>query len=131
MVFHRRRPALASMLMAATAFAAILPPAHIHLGRDHDDHDHAAAVEHSHWSAHHSSRAAFDDEDGRVLFVDHPALVRAAHGHVAHPQAIVVAVLIPISAQIFTVGSQRLAGNAPRDGPERDPSTLRGPPFVL
>jgi len=119
------------MLMAATVFAAILPPSHIHIGADPDDHDHAAAVEHSHWAPHHGSRSAFDDDEGRVLFVDHPALVGAAHGHVAHPQASVVAVLIPVSTQAFTVSGQRLAGNAPRDGPALAVPTLRGPPLVL
>ena len=65
-----RRPATAPLLIAAVVFAAVLPPAHIHLAEHDDhDHDHAAAVEHSHWSAHQSSRAAFDDDDGRVIFV--------------------------------------------------------------
>jgi hypothetical protein len=69
-----RRPAAAPLLIAAVVFAGVLPPAHIHLAEHDDhDHDHAAAVEHSHWSAHQSSRAAFNDDDGRVIFVDRPA----------------------------------------------------------
>jgi hypothetical protein len=126
-----RRPVAATFLVAATIFAALLPPAHIHLGADHDDHDHTAGIEHSHWSAHHASRAAFDDEDGRVLFVDHPALVRAAHAQIQPPDAILVARLPGIDSQAFTSSTRQLAGNAPRDGPPRDIPTLRGPPFVL
>ena len=125
---HIRRPVFAALLMAATVVAALLPPAHIHLVADHDDHDHAAGVEHSHWTPHQSSRSAVEDDDGRVLFVDHPALVRAAHGHVAMPQAAVLAVLIPPPVPTFEVGGQRAAGNAPRDGPPGDLPLLRGPP---
>lgn len=131
-----RRRLAAALLMAGTVMASASPPAHIHLAsHDHDDHDHAA-IEHSHWTPHHwtphhASRAAFDDDDGRVLFVDHPALVRAAHGHAAYPETAVVAVLVPLESHTFTVSDRQLAGNAPRDGPPRDISTLRGPPFVL
>ena len=81
-----RRPATAPLVIAAVVFAAVLPPAHIHLA-EHDDHhdDHAAAVEHSHWSAHQSSRASFDDDDGRVIFVDRPARSADAQTTVARP----------------------------------------------
>ncbi len=123
-----RRPGLALLLMATTAAAAVLPPAHIHLAADHDDHDHTAGIEHSHWAAHHYSRSAVDDDDGRVLFVDHPALVRAAHGHVRQPNAAVVTLLILNGPPAFAGGSQRAAGNAPRDGPPRGSLFLRGPP---
>ena len=117
--------------MAATVVAALLPPAHIHLGPDHDDHDHTAGIEHSHWSAHQGSGKAFDDDDGRVLFVDHSALIRAAHGHIQQPDVAVVGLLRAANSPTITFTSQHLAGNATRDGPPRNPSTLRGPPLVL
>ena len=117
--------------MAATVVAALLPPAHIHLGPDHDDHDHTAGIEHSHWAPHQDSGSAFDDDDGRVLFVNHSALIRAAHGHIQQPDVAVVGLLHAADSPTFTFSNQHLAGNATRDGPARDPSTLRGPPFVL
>ncbi len=117
--------------MAVTVVASLLPPAHIHLGADHDDHDHTAGIEHSHWAAHRGSGSAFDDDDGRVLFVNHSALVRAAHGHVRQPDVAVVGLLNAADSPTFTFSNQRLAGNAPRDGPARDIPTPRGPPFVL
>jgi hypothetical protein len=109
--------------------ASALPPAHIHLGRD--DHDHAMAVEHSHWGSHGVSRSAIDDDDGRAIFVDHPALVRDARAAVVQPVADVIVVLGVTAPPTLARSAQRFAGNAPRDGPARDPSTLRGPPFVL
>lgn len=111
----------------------LLPPSHIHLAsRDHDHHDHDAGVEHSHWSSHGgASRLAIDDDDGRAIFVDHPALVRALHADLPRRTGVVVAVLIPIDSQSFTVTARRLAGNAPRDGPARNRPTFRGPPLVL
>ena len=126
-----RRPLTATLAMAATVVVALLPPAHIHLGADHDDHDHTAGIEHSHWSAHQGSTSAFDDDDGRVLFVNHSALVRATHGHGHRPDVAVIARLNATSAPVVAFTSQRVAGNAPRDGPALDLPTLRGPPFVL
>jgi hypothetical protein len=126
-----RRPVAAALLVGATVFAAALPPAHIHLGADHDDHDQTAGIEHSHWAAHQGSGSAFDDDDGRVLFVNHSALIRAARGPIQQPDVAVVGALLAADSPTFTFSNQRLAGNATRDGPERDPSTLRGPPFVL
>jgi hypothetical protein len=117
--------------MAATVVAALLPPAHIHLGADHDDHDHTAGIEHSHWAAHQGSRSAFDDDDGRVLFVNHSALIRAAHGHIQQPDIAVIGLPNTADSPTFTFSNQHLAGNATRDGPARGIPTLRGPPFVL
>ena len=126
-----RRPLAASLVMAAIVVAALLPPAHIHLGADHDDHDHTAGIEHSHWAAHQGSRSAFDDDDGRVLFVNHSALIRAAHGHVQQPDVAVVELLRAADSPTFTFSNQHLAGNATRDGPASVVPPLRGPPFVL
>ena len=125
------RPVVACLLAAATVVSALLPPAHIHLGADHDDHDHTAGIEHSHWAAHQGSGRAFDDDDGRVLFVDHSALIPAAHGHIQQPDVTVVGLLRAADSPTFTFSNQHLAGNATRDGPARNPSTLRGPPLVL
>jgi hypothetical protein len=119
------------LVVAATVFAAALPPAHIHLGADHDDHDHTAGIEHSHWAPHHGARSAFDDDDGRVLFVDHSALIRAAHGHIQQPDVTVVGLLNTADSPTFTFSNQHLAGNATRDGPASVVPPLRGPPFVL
>lgn len=81
-----RRPAAATLLIATTVFAGLLPPAHIHLAAHGDhDHDHAGAIEHSHWSSHGASRAALDDDDGRAIFVDHPALASSADPTFARP----------------------------------------------
>lgn len=123
-----RRPVGASLLIAATVVAALLPPAHIHLA-EHDDHDHAAAaVEHSHWSAHGASRAAFDDDDGRVIFVDHPA--RASHVDATFARSAVAVVELPILAvpATFTAADRPTSGNSPRDGPARGLTPLRAPP---
>jgi len=126
-----RRPTAASLLVAAIVVAALLPPAHIHLAVD-DDHDHHhAAIEHSHWGGHHSSRAAFDDDDGRVIFVDRPAVASNADATLARPATAVVALLILPAAPLVAALARTTSGNSPRDGPSRDPSTLRGPPVVL
>ena len=126
-----RRPATAPLLIAAMVFAAVLPPAHIHLAVEHDDHDHdhGAAVEHSHWSAHHPSRASFDDDDGHLIFVDRPA--RSADGQTgfARPPAILVAVISEPPLKSFTAAERQTSGNSPRDGPARAVQPLRAPPF--
>jgi len=136
-----RRPLFASILVVATVWAAILPPTHIHLAAaDHDDHDgdyhtdhHTAAIEHAHWAAHRSLGAAVQDgeDEGRALFVDHPAVVSPVLGHIEVPRAALVALLTVPPAPTFTDVSQRRAGNAPRDGPYGAVPLLRGPPFVL
>jgi hypothetical protein len=113
------------------AFAGVLPPAHIHLAVGHDDHDHAAAVEHSHWSAHQSSNASFDDDDGRVIFVDRPARISSARTALTRPAAVLVAVITVPLAATFTVAERPTSGNSPRDGPARALPTFRGPPLVL
>src|SRR6476620_7740534 len=111
-------------------FGVVLPPAHIHLG-EHDDHDHAAAVEHSHWSAHQGSRASFDDDDGRVIFVDRPARSADAQTDFARSAAVLVALISDPRVAPFTVAERQTSGNSPRDGPARARLISRGPPFVL
>ncbi len=124
-----RRPATAPLVIAAVVFAAVLPPAHIHLA-EHDGHhdDHAAAVEHSHWSAHQSSRASFDDDDGRVIFVDRPARSADAQTTFARPSTILVALFSLPPVTTFTVAERQTSGNSPRDGPARALQPLRAPP---
>jgi hypothetical protein len=122
---------LGLLLTAATASAGVLPPSHIHLAIDDHDHQHAAAVEHSHWAAHQHARTQIDDDDGLVLFVDRPALPGSTDKQIARPATAVVAVLLTWSPLTFTRQATRISGNAPRDGPSRDSSFLRGPPFVL
>jgi len=137
-----RRPLFASFLVLATIWAAILPPTHIHLaaakhddhdGDHHDDHHHDAAIEHAHWAAHRSLGAVVQDseDEGRAIFVDHPAVVSPILGHIDVPRAALVALLTVPPAPTFTDVSQRRAGNAPRDGPYGVVPLLRGPPFVL
>jgi len=125
-----RRSTVASLLMAGTVWATVLPPAHIHLATDDHDHHHAA-IEHAHWAAHHQSRLALDDDDGRVLVIDHPALVRLAHASTAPPQTAVIALLALYSPLGSPVITQRASGNAVRDGPTARSLFLRGPPLVL
>jgi len=123
------RPAIAPLLIAAVVFAAVLPPAHIHLAEHDDhDHDHAAAVEHSHWTPHQSSRAAFDDDDGRVIFVDRPARSANAQTDFARPPAVLVALIALPPLTTFTVAERQTSGNSPRDGPARAVQSLRAPP---
>ena len=124
-----RRPVAASLLIAATVFAAVLPPAHIHLAH-HDDHhhDHAAAIEHSHWSSHGASRAALDDDDGRAIFVDHPARTSNVTTSFARPASAVVALLLLPAPATYTVVERLTSGNSPRDGPSRGSTSLRAPP---
>jgi hypothetical protein len=106
-----------------------LPPAHIHLAEHDDhDHDHAAAVEHSHWSAHQSSRAAFNDDDGRVIFVDRPARSADAQTTFARPPALLVALIELRPLTSFTAAERQTSGNSPRDGPARALQPLRAPP---
>jgi len=124
-----RRPAAARLLIAAVVFAAVLPPAHIHLA-EHDDHDHehAAAIEHSHWSGHQPSRASFDDDDGRVIFVNRPARSADAQADLARPAAALVALISVPPMATFTVAERQTSGNSPRDGPARAAQPLRAPP---
>ena len=124
-----RHPVAASLLIAATVVAATLPPAHIHLAEHDDhDHDHAAAIEHSHWSSHGASRAAFDDDDGRVIFVDHPALASDVDSSFARPAPAVVSLPIVSAPAAFTAAERPTSGNSPRDGPSRALTPLRAPP---
>jgi len=127
-----RRPAAARLLIAAVVFAAVLPPAHIHLA-EHDDHDHehAAAIEHSHWSGHQPWRASFDDDDGRVIFVNRPARSADAQTDFARSAAVLVALISDPRVAPFTVAERQTSGNSPRDGPARARLISRGPPFVL
>jgi hypothetical protein len=136
------RPLFVSILVVATVWAAILPPTHIHLaaadhddhdGDHHDDHHHAAAIEHAHWAGHRSLGAAVDDgeDEGRALFVDHPAVVSPIVGHIEVPRSALLVLLAVPRPPIFTSDTRRISGNAPRDGPSRDIYFLRGPPFVL
>jgi hypothetical protein len=125
-----RRPIASSLMVAAMAFAAALPPAHIHLAIGHDDHDHdhATAVEHSHWSAHQSSRASFDDDDGRVIFVDRPARSSSVETTFARPSVVLIALIGLLSPSTFTAADRPTSGNSPRDGPARGATPLRAPP---
>lgn len=124
-----RQPVAGSLLVAATVVAALLPPAHIHLAaHDDHDHDHAGAIEHSHWTSHGTSRAALDDDDGRAIFVDHPALTSGVDTTFARPAAIAVARLSLLAPATFTVAERRTSGNSPRDGPARGIAPLRAPP---
>jgi len=124
-----RQPVAGSLLVATTVFAALLPPAHIHLAaHDDHDHDHAAAIEHSHWSSHGPSRAALDDDDGRAIFVDHPALTSSFDTAFARPAAIVIALLTLPAPATFTAVDRQTSGNSPRDGPARGIALLRAPP---
>jgi hypothetical protein len=123
------RPATAPLLIAAVVFAAVLPPAHFHLAaHDDHDHDHAAVVEHSHWSAHQSSNANFDDDDGRVIFVDRPARSVDARTAFARPLATLVTLIALPPLATFTVVERQTSGNSPRDGPARALQPLRAPP---
>ena len=126
-----RRPLAASLVAVATLVSATLPPVHIHLAQ-HDDHDHDhAAVEHSHWAAHHSSGAAFDDDDGRVMFVDRVALASNVDTTIARPATAVVALLILPAPSTFTAAARPTSGNSPRDGPARGIRLLRAPPAFV
>lgn len=118
------------LMIAVLAGALFLPPTHVHLAADADEHHHAP-VEHAHWAAHHQSRLAFDDDDGRVLFIDRPALIRLAYTHGAPPHIAVVALLALTSPLGFSGIAARAGGNAVRDGPTASAPSLRGPPFVL
>jgi hypothetical protein len=124
-----RRPAAAWLLIATTVVAALLPPSHIHLAaHDDHDHDHAAAIEHSHWTSHGASRAALDDDDGRAIFVDHPALASNVVIAFAHPASALVSFLALPAPATFTGAERPTSGNSPRDGPTRGFSLLRAPP---
>ncbi len=125
-----RWPVAASLLIAATVFAALLPPAHIHLVKHDDhDHDHAAAIEHSHWSSHGASRAALDDDDGRAILVDHTPLTPAVNTTFGRPSpAVVVLLTLPAPPATFTAVDRQTSGNSPRDGPSRATRPLRAPP---
>lgn len=120
------------LLATAAALSPLLPPAHIHLVIADHDHVHAVAVEHAHWSAHGASRAAFDDDDGRAIFVDHPVLTSSVNMTFARPAFAVVALLtLPAPRATFTAVDRQTSGNSPRDGPSRGIGQLRAPPLVL
>lgn len=115
---------------AALVFGALLPPSHLHLGDDHD-HDHGA-IEHSHWSSHAAApRTSIDDDDGQAIFIDHPGVLTATHVLAARPLPVEAVLLAAIEPPAGARYADRLAGNAPRDGPHLDSGTLRGPPLVL
>jgi hypothetical protein len=109
----------------------MLPPSHIHLAEHEHDRDHTA-IEHSHWSSHGAaSRVSIDDDDGQAIFVDHPGVLGAIRVDITRPAAAVAAILTTIEPEVFARHADRSAGNATRDGPSLDVSTLRGPPRVL
>ena len=125
----RLRPLIGIALSVLTAAAMLLPPSHIHVGEDHD-HDHGA-VEHSHWAPHvAASRTSIDDDDGQAIFVDHPGILTATHVNFARPLPPNATLLALVEPPALARHADRLAGNAPRDGPHLDFDTLRGPPLV-
>lgn len=127
-----RHPLTATLVMAATLVWLTLPPSHIHLAEHDDhDHDHAAAVEHSHWSSHGASRAALDDDEGRAMFVDHPALTRVVDTALARPSTALIAMLNVPAPATFVAVERTTSGNSPRDGPSRTTRTLRAPPAFV
>jgi len=127
-----RRPVAASLLVAATVVAGLLPPAHIHLAaHDDHDHDHATTVEHAHWSSHGPSRAALDDDDGRAIYVDHPAVASTGAALFARPHSAIITLPLPPAPATFTVAERPTSGNSPRDGPSRGPALLRAPPTFV
>jgi hypothetical protein len=77
---------------------------------------------------HQSSRAAFDDDDGRVIFVDRPARSVDAQTTVARPPAVLVALISLPPVITFEVAERPTSGNSPRDGPARAAQPLRAPP---
>jgi hypothetical protein len=111
--------------------SSALPPSHIHLAEHDHDHDHAAAIEHSHWSPHGPSRLSLDDDDGRAIFVDHPAIASDVESDVMRPAAAVIALLASLTPETFTVAERTTSGNSPRDGPASLRQTFRGPPLAL
>ena len=121
----RRVPSL--LCSAAVVLASALPPSHIHLA----DHDHAIAIEHSHWSSHGPSRVSLDDDDGRAIFVDHPAIGSNAQTARTRPATAVIALLAVPKPQTFNAAERPTSGNSPRDGPAPSLQTFRGPPLVL
>lgn len=128
-----RRPLAASLVSIATLLSATLPPVHIHLA-EHDDHDHphGTTVEHSHWAGHHSSGAAFDDDDGRVMFVDRVAVASSVvDATIARPATALIARFILPAPSTFTVAARPTSGNSPRDGPARGTTLLRAPPAFV
>ena len=119
---------------AALLLASALPPSHIHLAKHdhHHDHHHANAIEHAHWSSHHTaSRTSIDDDDGRAIYVDQSAVATRAGATMARPAPAVIALLLLPVAAPFTIVERQTSGNSPRDGPASAPPNFRGPPFVL
>jgi hypothetical protein len=127
-----RRSFAATLLAATTVVTAALPPAHVHVAAPDDHHHHhGGAIEHSHWSSHGVSRASFDDDDGRAIYVDHPAVQSRFGATIARPTPAVVALLLlPVPAP-FTIVERQTSGNSPRDGPAVVSPNFRAPPFVL
>ena len=69
MAFVFRR--VTAVLGVATLLAGLaLPPVHVHLGEDADEHDHAKGIVHAHWAAHAGVDGNVDltDGHGRLLF---------------------------------------------------------------
>jgi hypothetical protein len=127
-----RRPLAASLLTAATVFAAMLPPAHIHLV-EHDDHGHdrATTIEHAHWSSHGASRTALDDDDGQAIYVDRPAISSQVDTAIARPATALIALLTLPAPGAFIATERQTSGNSPRDGPSRTLLAPRAPPLAL
>ena len=128
-----RRPVAASLLVAATVVAGLLPPAHSHLAIHDDDldHDHTTTVELAQWSSHGPSRAALDDDDGRAIYVDHPAVASTGDALFARPHSAIITLLLPPAPATFTVAERPTSGNSPRDGPSRGLALLRAPPTFV
>src|SRR5512138_1011836 len=127
------RAVLATMVVATTVAAGVLPPSHIHLTPDHHHH-HAdvRGMEHAHWAAHdrHGVGVELVDDAARVLFIGHPWLSNGKQSP-ADPILAVTDRVGYSNPRPAVRGFVRPTAHAVRDGPPGQTFFLRGPPFVL
>lgn len=130
MAFVFRR--VTAVLGVATLLAGLaLPPVHVHLGEDADEHDHAKGIVHAHWAAHAGVDGNVDltDGHGRLLFLDQAATAPFS-AHSIQPSPVAVVAEPAVISSVLRLRALAVTEAATRDGPARRFSAPRAPPVV-
>ena len=86
----RRSAAIFGVLTVLIGLA--IPPVHVHLGEDPDDHDHSEGIIHAHWAAHAGADGHVElmAGNGRLLFLDQSATARVSSVRVPLTLSVVI-----------------------------------------
>ena len=119
------RTILAVALAPSLTVFYALPPEHLHEA----DSDHPHALVHRHVEAHDHDGAEFDHDEGRVVWLDDPA-IQCATSSVTAPLAVIAVDFERIPPPTTWVATS-IDDSAPPHGPPRACLSLRAPPLPV